>query len=172
MKQENDTMKYTLIFILPILLIAILSCKSSSPKKVKHSDSFYNDSGEGRFLVVPLIKPYRVVIDEGAGIGWQMDFQEKYHASVGILSIEKIAVEKGVIMIFAPTTPEISLSNSSWDWIVIIPDQKIEEGFEYEKNFLNYIRQYGIEEPNWVEPLEAFQQFEKSGCLSWIPNCE
>jgi len=165
-------MKYAPLFVLPILLIAILSCKSSSPKKVKHSDPFYNDSGEGKFLVVPLIKPYRVVTDEGAGIGWQMDFQEKYRASVGILSIEKIAVEKGVIMIFAPTTPEISLSNLSWGWIVIIPDQKIEEGFEYEKDFLSYIHQFGIENPNWVDPMEAFNQFESTGCLEWIPDCE
>ncbi len=165
-------MKYAPFLGLIVLLIALLSCRSSSPKKVRHSDPFYNDTGEGKFLVVPLIKPYRVVTDEGAGIGWQMDFQEKYRASVGILSIEKIAVEKGVIMIFAPTTPEISLSNSSWDWIVIIPDQKIEEGFEYEKDFLNYIRRYGIEKPNWIDPLEAFKQFESTGCLEWIPDCE
>lgn len=165
-------MKYAPFAGLIILLIALLSCRNSSPKKVRHSDPFYNDTGEGNFLVVPLIKPYRVVTDAGAGIGWQMDLHKQYRASVGILHIEKIAVEKGVIMVFAPTTPKISLANTSWDWIVIIPEQEIEVGFDNEDAFLNYIRAYGIEKPNWIDPMEAFKQFERTGCLEWIPDCE
>jgi hypothetical protein len=165
-------MKYAPFFGLIVLLIAMLSCKNSSPKKVKHNDPFYNDSGEGKFLVVPLIKPYRVETDEDAGIGWQLEFHEKYRTSVGVLYIEKIAVERGVIMIFAPNTPKISLSNLSWDWIVIIPERKIEEGFDNENAFLDYIRAYGIESPKWVDPLEAFKQFESTGCLEWLPDCD
>ena len=168
--QEKDVMKYAPIFILLILLIAILSCRNSSPKKVKHSDPFYNDSGEGKFLVVPLIKPYRVVTDEGADIGWQMDLSENPPVTC-VLRIEKIAVAHGVIMIFAPTNPQIFPTDPVWHWVVIIPERQIEEGFADEGSFLNYIRQFDIESPNWIEPMEAFKQFESTGCLNWIPDC-
>ena len=161
-------MKSAPIFVLLILLIAILSCRSSSPKKVRHSDPFYNDTGEGKFLVVPLIKPYSIVMDENSSLGWMLHYLEKPQLIddklyLSIPDVEKIAVEKGVIMVYAPNYP--------WYWVVIIPAQKIEEGFEHEEDFLSYIHQFGIEEPNWVDPLDAFRQFERTGCLDWIPDC-
>lgn len=168
-------MKYAPFAGLIILLIALVSCRNSSPKKVRHSDPFYNDSGEGKFLVVPLIKPYRAVIDEGAGIGWQMDLYED-PANPFVLPVEKIAVEENIIMVFAPANSPLDSSRPDlypvWHWIVIVPDQKIEVGFGNENDFLNYIREFGIENPNWVDPLEAFKQFERTGCLEWIPDCE
>ncbi len=168
-------MKYAPFFGLIVLLIAMLSCRSSSPKKVRHSDPFYNDTGEGKFLVVPLIKPYRVAVDEGGDVGWFVEMHEK-GLLYTVTGVEKVAVELGVIMIFAPTNPPLDSSRPDiypvWHWIVIIPDQKIEKGFEYEKDFLSYIHQFGIENPNWVDPMEAFKQFESTGCLKWIPDCE
>jgi len=169
-------MKYAPFLVLVVLLIALLSCRNSSPKKVRHSDPFYNDTGEGKFLVVPLIKPYRVVTDEGAGIGWQMDLYENYPTHTFVAGIEKIAVTDDVIMVFSPTNPSVDSSRPDiypgWYWIVIIPNQKVEVGFDNEEEFLDYIRAYGIEEPNWVDPMEAFKQFERTGCLEWIPDCE
>lgn len=169
-------MKYMPLIGVIVLLIALLSCKSSSPKKVRHSDPFYNDTGEGHFLVVPLIKPYRIVTDNGAGIGWQMDLYENYPIHTFVTHIEKIAVAEGVIMVFAPTNPSVDSSRPDiyppWHWIVIVPEQRIEVGLDNEDAFMNYIRAYGIEKPNWVDPMEAFKQFEITGCLEWIPDCE
>lgn len=165
-------MKYAPFAGLIVLLIALLSCRNSSPKKVRHSDPFYNDTGEGKFLVVPLIKPYRVAVDEGSDVGWFVKLHEATLIYFDIIRVEKIAVEKGVIMVFAPNNPPMMQSDPVWHWVVIIPDQKIEVGFDNEEDFLNYIRGYGIEEPNWVDPLEAFKQFERTGCLEWIPDCE
>ena len=164
-------MKYAPIFALLILLISTLSCRGLSQKKHRQSDPFYEDSGEGKFLVVPLIKPYRVVTDEGTSVGWQMDLLENPPVT-RIRSIEKIAVHHDAIMIFAPTNPQIFPTDPMWHWIVIVPDQKIEVGFASEEDFLKYIREFGINEPKWVNPLDAFKQFEKTGCLEWIPDCE
>ena len=165
-------MKYAPFFGLIVLLIAMLSCRSSSPKRVRHSDPFYNDTGEGKFLVVPLIKPYRVAVDEGGDVGWFVRLYEATLIYFDIRGVEQVAVEKGIIMIFAPTNPQILPSDPIWHWVVIIPDQKNEVGFDNENAFLDYIRAYGIESPNWVDPMEAFKQFESTGCLKWIPDCE
>jgi len=169
-------MKHTPFPILVILLLSILSCRNSPPKRIQHSDPFYNDTGEGKFLVVPLIEPYRAVSDVGAGIGWQMDLYENYPINTDILRIEKIAVQQSVIMVFAPNNPSMDSSRPDiypiWHWVVIIPEQKIEVGFASEEDFLKYVQEFGINEPNWVSPLDAFKQFEKTGCLEWIPDCE
>lgn len=164
-------MKFASFFVLLVLLISTLSCRTSSQKKTRQSDPFYEDSGEGKFLVVPLIKPYRVVTDEDSSVGWQMDLLENPPVT-RVRHIEKITVQQGAIIVFAPTNPQIFPSDPMWHWIVIVPDQKIEVGFASEKDFLKYIREFGIDEPNWVNPLDAFKQFEKTGCLEWIPDCE
>lgn len=92
-----------------------------------------------------------------------------------IIRVEKIAVMQGVIMVSAPANPPLDPSRPDiypiWHWIVIVPEQQIEVGFEHEEDFLSYVRQFGIEEPNWVDPVDAFQQFERTGCLEWIPDC-
>lgn len=168
-------MKFIPLLNIIVLLIVLLSCRNSSPKKIRHSDPFYNDTGEGKFLVVPLIKPYRVVTDEGAGIGWQMDLSGRNITQPFISGIEKIAVVQEIIMVFAPTNPSMDSSRPDmypiWHWVVIIPEQQLEEGFDTEEAFLDYIRTYGIENPNWVNPMDAFKQFESTGCLDWIPDC-
>ncbi|MCC6298614.1 MAG: hypothetical protein IT314_04910 [Anaerolineales bacterium] len=164
-------MKFASFLALLVLLISTLSCRVSSQKKPQQSDPFYEDSGEGKFLVMPLLKPYQVVTDEGSSVGWQMDLLENPPVT-RVRHIEKISVQKGVIMVFAPTNPQIFPSDPIWHWVVIVPDQEIEAGFADESDFLKYIQGFGVDAPNWIQPLEAFRQFEQTGCLSWIPNCE
>lgn len=160
-------MKYAPFVGLIVLLIALLSCRNSSPKRVRHNDPFYNDTGEGKFLVVPLIKPYRVTIDKNSSLVWliRLDnprlINDKLYLSIH--NVEKIFVDKHIIMAYAPDDP--------WHWVVIFPEQKIEKGFEHEEDFLSYIHQFGIEKPNWIDPMDAFRQFERTGCLEWIPDC-
>jgi hypothetical protein len=57
-------------------------------------------------------------------------------------------------------------------WFVIVPDKKIETGFEMEAEFLSYIQTYGIEQPQWIEPESTYEQFAETGCLEWIPDCK
>jgi hypothetical protein len=57
-------------------------------------------------------------------------------------------------------------------WFVIIPQEKLEVGFDNEADFLKYIREYGIEEPTWEDPESIFQRFKDTGCLEWIPDCK
>lgn len=164
-------MKYIPFFGVIVLLIAMLSCRMFSSRKVRHSDFFYNDTGEGKFLVVPLIKPYRVVTDEGAGIGWQINGSGQVPS---FRQVEKVAVGEGIIMLFSSANLRVMVypSDSIWHWGIIVPEQKVEIGFDNEEDFLNYIQAYGVEKPNWVDPMESFKQFESTGCLEWIPDCE
>ena len=55
--------------------------------------------------------------------------------------------------------------------VILIPDRNLELGFENEVDFLDYIRQNNLNEPEWLEPLAILQKYNETGCLDWIPDC-
>lgn len=56
---------------------------------------------------------------------------------------------------------------------VAIQNQKnFEIGFASEAAFLEYVQNFGINQPQWVEPNIVYREFSKTGCFDWIPDCE
>jgi hypothetical protein len=146
----------------------------------KHSDPFYNDVGTWDSLNLPLINPYYLIIINKE-YGWRMPLKGNFpyefndYLILEIQNINKVAVDKGIIMVYTPHAPNVdeSLGQKSLYWFVAIPHEGNSEiGFETESDFLDYIQILGINNPQWVEPGVAYDKFFQTGCFDWIPDCD
>ena len=144
----------------------------------QQNDPFYIDNGAWDFPRIPLIKPYYMIYT-GDEFGWQMPLLANppskglyYYYKVD--DIQKLDVENGVLMIYTPFNEPVDASKGQriLHWFAIVPDRNIEEGFDNEADFLNYIHIYNIQQPLWEEPASVIKQFGKTGCLDWIPDCK
>jgi hypothetical protein len=133
---------------------------------------------------IPLTKPYEILkIDYKKPGWWSLGWSINLHVSPSekevyyyqaIHDIRKFAIEDGVIMAYTtyPQEVDLDVGQKVLYWFVIVPDQKIETGFDTEDEFLSYIQTYGIQQPDWIEPDRAYEQFYETGCLDWIPDCK
>jgi hypothetical protein len=160
-----------------LLLIAVLLwlCFSSACSTEK---SFYQRGSGFDYLRFPLLEPYYVMyMTEELGWGIALHGEPSTRNFLHYLylqDVSKIAVENGVIMAYTPYTKQIALDNgqkSELHWFILIPDQ-IELGFETEEDFRNKLVQYDIHEPAWQDPKSILQQFDRTRCLDWIPECQ
>jgi hypothetical protein len=165
------------ILCLVLIMVGVLSCGSFFQK---HQDPFYNNVGTWDSLNLPLIPPYSLVYINKE-YDWQMELKGNFSKELNnyfILSlqnVEKVAVEKGVIMVYTPHAPNVdeSLGQKSLYWFVAIPHEGNSEiGFEDEVSFLDFIRTIGISSPRWVQPNVAYDEFFQTGCVYWIPDCK
>jgi len=139
-------------------------------------DAFYVGARypSGTDARLPLLDPYVALLPDDSGTKVWYFRLEQDHVSpkdplrkyLSIL-IKQLAIEKGVLMV---NTDHFS-RNELFAWFVLIPSQKIETGFEREEEFRQYIAGYGIQDPRWMTPQAAYQQFKETSCLYWIPDC-
>lgn len=142
---------------------------------------FYKKTGSWDGDYIPLIQPYKAISSSDDPTSWRVDLHVGISETKGlyyfqITDVGKIAVENNIIMLYTSysrtlTDEEKNLGLKVFHWFVIIPNQKIETGFETEKDFLTYVHTIGIEKPLWVEPDTAYEQFVKTKCLGWISGC-
>jgi len=164
-----------------IFLIALLLCIFFSWKEYNKliRDPFYSDSGWDvrRF---PLLKPYEMINNDHGILGWSVTLyvdpsEKEIYYYINIHDITKFAIENNIIMVYTqyPEQVDEDVGEKILSWFVIIPDQKIETGFDTEIDFLEYIQAYGMEDqPVWLEPNKVYEQFDQTGYLIWIPSCE
>src|SRR5688572_4826757 len=151
---------------------------------VQHADPFYNINDDDYPLIhLPMIKPIEADREDGR-TPWSVflpygmfvsvpNSQEEY--MYGIQELEKFAVQNGVIMAYSSYVNKEAVAyiqENYYHWFVIIPEKEIAEGFHTEDEFNQYIQTLGIQEPDWQTPDEAYERFEQTGCLDWIPDCE
>lgn len=151
---------------------------------VQHADPFYNiNRNDYPLLHFPLIKPieakrldgrspWRVFIHYGLGVSIP-NSQEVY--VYNIEELEKFAVQNGFIMAYSSYVnkeADAYIKDNFYHWFVIIPEKETAEGFQTENEFHQYIQTLGIQDPDWQRPDEAYEQFKKTGCLAWIPDCK
>ena len=161
------------------MLLLVLTMTGCFTSIKKHEDPFYNGAGTYDSGRLPLLNPYYLVyIDEQHG--WQMPIEgnfpeDQYYYNLGdLLEVTKVAVENGVIMVYTPYIRgvDVSIGQKESHWFVMIPsNENFEMGFGSETEFLNYVQELGISEPEWVDPSAAYEEFGNSGCLNWIPDC-
>ena len=170
--------KYAWVFIAVFLLFALLL----GYKMIVYfqKDSFYGYGGSARdYLRFPLIKPYYAIYlsDE---VGWQIPLdlegdpsQVDLYYYLSLPHVQKIAVDNGVIMVYAPyeLLTDKTINHNVPQWYTLVVDQNIEKGFETEAEFLAYIQQFGIDQPAWREPDDILQEYDRTHCLDWIPDC-
>jgi len=177
--QVDITMKKPAFYLfLLISLSVVMSCRPP----VQHADPFYNydDFTMNRIPLINPIEANRLNSDSPWGIfvvyslGVSIPKSQEVYL-YNIEELEKFAVEKGVILAYSSYVNKEAhayIQDNYYHWFVIIPDEEIAEGFQTEDAFLEYIQTLGIEDPDWQMPDEAFQQFRKTGCLAWIPDCQ
>jgi hypothetical protein len=146
--------------------------------QIRHQDSdpFYSNYETWDTVRFPLIKPYEAV---KANNRWSINlpispYENGIPNYIDIYQPEKVSVSKNVIMVYTTYTPVdvATLGEQPLYWFVLLPDEKREIGFDNEKEFLIFIKKYGINSPNWQDIDTAFQQFYVTGCLDWVPGCK
>jgi hypothetical protein len=151
------------------------------------SESFYRH-GDDLFDVdinFPILKPYYAagypkgfpLHNDYSKYNWQIDLQGEYSSNIGwydpICCDLQIAVEKGIVFIYLPTTPEFDpqLHQEIFHWFVLNPKDKIELGLKTEAEFNSYLDQLNLEKPKWHDPDDLHYEFIQTGCLDWFPDC-
>jgi hypothetical protein len=179
-------LRYVYIFICLVLLSCALIGGISyvlDLQRFKNPDPFYSTYDEGFFGYVrfPLIKPYEMIkVPEAGGevSGWVFELNDvnpdnDMFGYNDLWQVKDVSIEKNVIMAYTPYIKPHTVENGSrvLHWFVVVLDKNIKAGFETEEDFLAYIKKYGIDKPVWMDTQSAYDQFRKTGCLDWIPDC-
>ena len=169
--------KLTLCIGIILVTLYLAGCNP----RFQHEDQFYNDSGEFTYLRFPLIKPYYMDRLDGKS-PWVMSSLSLWapppnatYLYRSLRDVRNLSVKNGVIMVYSPYVDEQvdqSIREKYFHWFVVVPDKNIEVGFENEGAFLEYIQQFGIQQPDWLEPNDIYKEFAQTGCLDWIPDCK
>lgn len=159
-----------------IIFLVLCGCSIFSSRH-QNADPFYSQYSERELLRFPLIKPYESIYLEETG--WMIELHiSPYKPGIptytGIAFPEKLSVKNNVIMVYTTYVPMQSRVDGEQGlyWFVLLPEEKKELGFKNEPDFLNFIKQYGIDSPDWQNVDDAFRQFRETGCLAWIPDCK
>ncbi len=142
-------------------------------------DQFYVQGSGWDYLRFPLLKPYHAIYISD-DIGWVIPLERKHPLKndsliMEIHDVRKIAIVNNIIMVYTPDSPKFldeTIDERIFHWFVLIPDEGIEVGFEIESDFVEYIHQNNLDEPEWLEPLTILQKYDQTGCLDWIPDCK
>lgn len=181
--------KIVIYLILFLSLSSVMSCAPPTQPAdlpIQHADPFYNINHNDYPLIhLPLIKPieadrhdgrtpWRVLLPYGPWVHVP-DRQDNFWYIYSIEELEKFAVSNGVIMAYSAYVDKDAdayIRDNYYHWFVLIPEKKIAEGFHTEDEFRQYIQTLGIQDPDWQMPDEAYEQFKRTGCLAWIPDCK
>lgn len=143
-----------------------------------YSDPFYGRGSGWDYVRFPLIKPYYAISTDGAT--WVIPLKNEPPLSkvpffFDVVGVEKISVVENVIMAYTPNDTQYGYDEQDAQelhWFILVPDENFEIGFETESEFLDYIRQNNLDEPEWFDPLTILQKYDQTGCLEWIPGCK
>ena len=157
-----------------VVFFSFLLSSCSSP------DPFYETGSGWDYLRFPLLKPYYAMSLANDELIWVIPLEHelplrKESFLIQISDVRKIAVADNAVMAYSPVNTKIASDNVEekiFHWFILIPDESLEIGFKNEDDFLSYIRQNNMNEPQWLEPIEILQKFDKTRCLDWIPECQ
>lgn len=185
--KQNFLMSFVILFLF-LFGYSLWTARSEGggvPDLQTHEDEdfFYEDTGGWDAMRLPLIYPYEMLkLDQALEInqklGWSVNLnvppKKKDLYYYNIHGIREIAVENQVIMIYSSYTEGVDelAGEKVLSWFIIVPDEEIETGFASKEEFLGFVQNYGIQQPDWVLADMAFERFVTTGCLDWIPNCK
>lgn len=188
-KAGNMKMNIKIVTLCLLMVLLNPSCILDYSPPERYADPFYNFNDDGfDSLYLPLIKPIDAVsltVSQAGESLWVVFLPLSLQVSIpdsqnnlvyydAIEELEKFAVKDGVLMAYSAYVDKEAdpyIQENYYHWFILIPDEKIAEGFQTEEEFREYIQTLGIQNPNWQTPNEAFDKFKKTGCLEWIPGC-
>ncbi|PQL91142.1 hypothetical protein [Apibacter adventoris] len=168
------------IIITIIITVNFISCTQNESKKLNktqmNKDPFYTENSGYDYIRFPLIKPYETIsLNKGEEWAIKSDFKPKTPAEiVKAYGIQKINILlRKIIICYCEKYPIIGGEEFPKAWFIFIPEKNINKGFTTEQEFRAYLQTQGIqkEQIEWNTPKELYEQFSKTYCLSWIPDC-
>lgn len=161
-----------------IWLMLLISLSSCTWLPGFYKDPFYKNSGGFDSFRLPLLKPYYLTYLD-TETSWDMELQadppsESTYYYLTLHDIQKIAIANGIIMLYTPyieRSIDPNIGQKIYHWFAIVPSANIEEGFENEDDFLEYVKEFDIQQINWQSPEDLYKIFTRTGCLDWIPGC-
>ena len=173
-----------------LMILLSISFLTSCTPVVYHADPFYNyNDSEFPRDYLPVIKPVEARRERPSD-PWSLELlnvllielpksQEQevttYYGYTHVKKLEKFAVKDGVIMAYSSYVDkevDAYIQNNYYHWFVMVLSKDTTEGFHAEDEFRQYIQTFGIQDPDWQTPDEAFDHFLETGCLDWFPDCE
>jgi hypothetical protein len=156
-------------------MFLLVSCQIIN-QRYESTDTFYRAYGDFDSVRFPLIKPFEVIKSDDK-YGWLIELNDADNYYMGsIINIHKISISQGLIFIYSKSDqPEGVINKDSaklFRWFVINPDQSSTIGFKTDYEFNEYVNDLGINEIVWYLPDDVYDEFEKTGCLYWIPDCQ
>lgn len=145
------------------LLIAancLTSCRES-----KNVDRFYVEKGEWDTGRIPLIKPYEAMITS-KDFGWGMNLDGK-DGDTGFFNIKKVNVVNGIILVYN-TNSILHGVDVKQSWHIIIPKKHIEKGFGNYTEYIDYLKEWGIETAPQLHNIDSIADyFEHHDMMNW-----
>jgi glucan-binding YG repeat protein len=162
------------LFLLLSIIVLLIACRGDKNKYKfanKKEKFFYTDHRGYDYIRFPLIMPYDVMCINVLEMNWRVDLKVGTDFYYSINKVKELSVMDSLILIHSTSMHQVEVSKDPKQWFVIVPSQRIEIGFSTEEEFKTYLKHYGIKEIKWVNVNQAYEQFEKTGCLPWILGC-
>ncbi|HYV92887.1 MAG TPA: hypothetical protein VE978_13910 [Chitinophagales bacterium] len=157
---RNATVKYLVEVTLTALTLLILNSCGLGNKK---NEGFYDYSKEFDSYRIPLIEPIEIYSsDKVTWIGKLPYNQINGMEEIGG-EIEKVGINKSIIVIYTPSTYIFDSMNQAW--FVIDVNKKTEKAFIEESEYLKYLRQEGTDQINLYEVNEVYRMFDTENKL-------
>jgi hypothetical protein len=186
---ENSMKKtafYLILFLSLRLLVGCSQPTQQTGQSVQHMDPFYNlNMNDYPLLHLPLIRPIEAKREDGRS-PWRVllpnspsvhvpNRKDNFIYAYDIEELEKFDISNGIIMAYSAYVDKEAdayIQDNYYHWFVLIPDKDIAKRFHTQEEFLAYLQTLGLKDPDWQKPDAAYDQFKKTGCLAWFPDCK
>lgn len=162
-----------------LIYFSLFSCNFSNKKakvltKNKNTDKYYTDTGGIDFVRFPLSKPF---------VAMSLDNEKTWSVGEGFYSDNSLIADNVVEINFCDdiifchsigeTIVDYQSAKDAW-YIITSKKYTIRKGFTKKKDFIEYAKTLNIDvnKLDWKSPSLLFKQFDRTGCLPWIPGCE
>lgn len=152
--------------------IQLLGDVTSSANVQPTGVAFFESTGGWDYRRIALIEPYQAVsIDRKTWtIGLQRDeLSVRYQTLAYITNLKLDVIDKKFIVAYAPNT-WLDGERVNEVWVVIIPKENIEKAFTNEEEFLAYLDDKGVDQPNLTDANELYKELGNKGYLEWFPE--
>jgi hypothetical protein len=164
----------SVIVVSMLALFVFRSCVAFLDDVTRSSDAqptgvaFFESGGGWDYRRIPLIEPYQAISSDKET--WTIDLRTdsiRYQYSIGPTKLD--VVNDKFIIIYALNA---ALGGERFNevWFVIIPEENNEIGFTKEEEFLTYLEDKGIANPNLTDVNKLYDEFVNKGYLEWFPE--
>lgn len=176
------TLVLILLLCIFVSFVQLLGDVTSSPNIQPTGVAFFKSTGGWDYKRIALIEPYQAVsIDRKT---WSIYRAVRYgatptiHVTGGdelsqtlayVTNLKLNVIDKRFIVAYAPNT-WLGEERVNEVWVVIIPEENINKGFTDKKEFLAYLDDKGIDQPNLTDANELYKELANKGYLEWFPE--